>query len=316
MYENASQYADWHRNLITYDRIKGYGFIIFATGLWASQGVFYTGIRETYELPSFNAAFFRAVITAAFIFGWLALRRQSPKRLSGRETRFFAFYGIFGIALPYFCFASAVDLIGIGIATVLMYTAPLWVTLVSTIMFGERWTISKAVALLLVISGVSLVAQIYRIDNVQLNPAGILAGLGAGVGYAAYTMFNKVGLQHHPPLPLMGYALIFGSVMMLPFQPRTVLISTVSNPQLLFWLTILSLATTLLAGYLFVSGLLYLPASNASITTALEPAIALALGAVLFGEGVSLLQLVGAGLITAAVLLLKQPENKQPPGSE
>ncbi|MFC1959460.1 DMT family transporter [Chloroflexota bacterium] len=294
--------------------IKGYGLIILAATLWASQGVFYTQIRQIYGLPSFNAAFFRAIITALIIFAWLALRKQPPPRLSWRGVRFFALCGLFGVAMLYACFANAVDLVGIGIATVLMYTAPVWVTIISVLFMKEQWYSYKAVALLLVIGGVILVAQILQ-PGTTLNPTGLLWGLGAGLGYALYTLFNKVGLRDYEPLPLLGYSLIFGTLFMLPLQSPTVIIDTLTNPLLLLWLLMLSVVTTLGAAYCFVSGLQYLPASNASITSTLEPVIALFLGWFFFAEVVDKLQLLGAGMVLVAILLLNlkgQADEHQP----
>lgn len=294
--------------------MKGYGLIILAATLWASQGVFYTQIRQTYGLSSFNASFFRGLISALIVFAWLALRKQLPARLTWRGVRFFALYGLFGVTMLYASFANAVDLVGIGIATVLMYTAPVWVTIISVLFMGEKWYSYKAIALLLVVGGVILVAQILQ-AGAALNPTGLLWGLSAGLGYALYTLFNKIGLRNYAPLPLLGYSLTFGVLFMLPLQSPTIIINTLTTPPLLVWLLGLATVTTLGAAYCFILGLQYLPASNASITSTLEPVIALFLGWFVFGEVVNSLQLLGAGMVLAAVLLLNllgQTEAKTP----
>ncbi len=294
-------------------QLRGHLLVILAATLWASQGVFYTFIRTTYGLPSTTAAFFRAAMTAILVFGWMALRGQRILALSRRDVGFFALFGVFGVTTLYVTFANAVDISGVAIATILLYTAPVWVTVISALFLGENWTTRKALSLGLVITGVILVSRAYDTALLQLNWLGVLMGLGSGLGYALYTLFSKVGLRRHEPIPMLGYDLSFGALAMLPFQQGDLLRSTVSNPALLFWLLILTLTSTLTAGAAFISAMRYLPASNASITATLEPVIALFLGAILLHEVVTVLQIAGAGLVLCAVLLLNLPTNKKRP---
>jgi DME family drug/metabolite transporter len=286
------------------DLLKGYGLVILAAALWASLGLFYKQLFDVYGLSPLTAAFFRAALAAALIMGWLTLRGERVWRLGWRVVRFFAAFGVVGIGAFYLVYASAIDRVGVGVAAVLMYTAPVWVTVLSALFLGESWTAGKGAALALVMVGVALVARVYRPEALQFNVPGILMGLGAGLTYGLYILFGKVGVRRYRPMPMLGYALVFGAATLLPFQASDRIAAALTDPSLLPWLLGVAFVPTLLAGVSFNWGLHYLPASNASIVATLEPVIALILGALLLDEGIEPAQVVGAGLVLAAITML------------
>ena len=49
-------------------------------------------------------------------------------------------YGVFGIALFYATYINAILSVGVAVAAVLLYTAPVWVTLIAWRFLGERLT--------------------------------------------------------------------------------------------------------------------------------------------------------------------------------
>ena len=102
-----------------------------------------------------------------------------------------------------------------------------------------------------------------------------------------------------------------GALFMLPLQSSADLLQAVTNPASLFWLLMLAVVPTLGGGVAFNAALRRIPASNASIVATLEPVIATLLGWAFLGERLEPLQLVGAGLILAAVVIL-QRETSEP----
>ena len=64
--------------------------------------------------------------------------------------------------------------------------------------------------------------------------------------------------------------------------------------------------------YLFSpTGLGGLPASQAAVTATIEPAVAAALGIVVFHEGVSMLKLTGIVLVLASVAVMSRQNEKE-----
>ncbi len=308
---------------------RGYALVLLAAILWASLGLFYKQLLDGYGLSALTIAFFRALLTAlillaAHLIAW-ALRARAGDRRPGilsiprRDLVGFAIFGLVGVAAFYGVYAGAIDRAGMGIAAVLMYTAPAWVTAISVLFLGERLTGVRAAALGLAVVGAALVARIYEFEALRLNPMGVLLGLGAGLTYGLYTLFSKIGLRRYSAWAVLTYALSFGAVFMLPFQSFAALATALTTPAVLGWLLAIALIPTLLAGVSFNLGLRDLPASNASITATLEPFIAIVLGGLFLGERLDWGQWVGGSLILGAVILLSTvraaaPDQESGPG--
>ncbi|MBC7249961.1 MAG: DMT family transporter, partial [Anaerolineae bacterium] len=138
-----------------------------------------------------------------------------------------------------------------------------------------------------------------------LNLLGVLCGLGAGLTYGLYTIFNKIAVRRYSPWTVMLYALGFGALFLLPLQSAAVF-RPLRQPMLIFWLLMLAIGPTLGAALLHSMSLQRLPASVVSIVATLEPAIATALAWLFLGERLGVDQILGGVLILSGVLLLQR----------
>ncbi len=292
------------------ERLRGYGLALVAAALWATLGLFYHQLAQ-YGLSRTTIVFFRAGLTAAILLPLLAWRQPRALHLQRRwDWLWFAAYGLLGVAAFFALYIHAIVQVGMGMAAVLMYTAPAWVTLFGTLFLGERLTAAKIVALVLACGGCALVSRVYSSSAVGANVGGILAGLGAGLTYALYTVFSHVAQKRYTPWGSLTYALGWGALFLLPFQPLAAVARALTTPPTLLWLLLLAAIPTLAAGVAFNAALRWVPASNASVVATLEPAIAALLGWAVLGERMEGLQLVGAGLILTAVLWLQRIETR------
>jgi len=239
----------------------------------------------------------------------LGIWRRHWLRLERRDLLFFLAFGLLGVAVFYVVYIHAIDLTGMGMAAVLMYTAPAWVIVFSAVFFKEPLSGIKTVALALAVAGCALVGRVYDLTNVRLNWLGVLLGLGAGLTYGLYTIFCKVAQRRHTIWSTLAYALGVGALFLLPLQSQAALTQAVSTPQTLILLLLLGLVPTLGGGVAFNAGLRRVTASSASIVATLEPVVAMLLGRLVFGERLEALQMVGAGLILAAVVVLQREGN-------
>ncbi len=285
--------------------VRGYGLVLLAAALWATLGLFYKGLAAS-GLPLLTIVFFRAGMAALVLLLVLLWRDRASLRLGGRDLLFFLAFGLVGVAAFYVVYIHAIDRAGMGVAAVLMYTAPIWVSLYSMLFLGERWTLRRGGALLLALAGCALVGRAYDPAGMRLNGAGILAGLGAGLTYGAYTVFSKVAQRRHTAWATLAWALGIGALFLLPLQSPPALARALTHPSTLFWLVMLGLVPTLGGGLAFNLGLRRVPASSASIVATLEPVIAAALGWAVWGERMEWPQVLGAALVLTAVVLLQR----------
>jgi drug/metabolite transporter (DMT)-like permease len=259
-----------------------------------------------YGLSSETIAFLRAGGSFLILLVALAVGRPSWLRIARPDLPFFALFGLVGIAGFYIVYAYAIRLSGMAVAVVLMYTAPAWVVLIARWAFGEPLNVRKIAALVLVFGGCVLVGGVYDLASVRLDIPGILFGLGSGVTYGLYTIFQKRALQDYSPWTALLYALAFGTLFLIPFQSQAALANVVREPLLLGWTFLLALGPTLGAALLYALGLQRLPASVASIAATWEPALATVLAATVLGENLSIPQVVGIALIVSGVVLLSR----------
>src|SRR5215212_1102031 len=107
----------------------------------------------------------------------------------------FATFGLLGVTAFYLLYIYAVALVGVAVAVVLLYTAPVFVALMAWRWLGEGFGTRKIAALALTVAGCALVARAYDPALLRVNLTGILCGLGAAITYALYSILGKISLR-------------------------------------------------------------------------------------------------------------------------
>jgi len=303
------------RSIATMNRsVRGYLMVLVAATLWASLGVFYKFLINDFGLRPLTAATLRGSVGGLLLLlALLALRVDL--RVPRRDWPTFLAYGVVGVALFFICYVNAIHLAGVGVAAVLMYTSPVWVALISWRWMGERLGRRGMVALGCALAGAALVARIYDWEALRLNGLGILAGLGAGITYGLYSIFNKLLVRRNAPWVVQAYGLLIGAGVLLVLFPPTDLARGFASPRAIALILGMGIVPTLIASLAFTIGVQWIPVSMAAIVAIWEPAVATAFGYLFFGERLEPGQWLGMAGIAAAVLLLRPAEAPRPAAS-
>ncbi len=250
----------------------------------------------------------RALIGALFLGGLLGILRPELLRIRPRDLPFFAVYGFLAVTLNFWTYFSAVKFTTLAVAITLLYTYPAFVALLSALFLGERLTATKVVAVVVTLSGSTLVAQVHQTDWLRLNLRGILFGVLAGITAATYSIFGKRALARYAPWTVVLYAFAMGGVFLAAMSGRG-LLSALRYPAAA-WLWILALALIpSLGGYaLYTIGLRDLPASQASIIATWEVVTAGFLGWLVFREYLVATQYLGAALVCFGIGWIQRAE--------
>jgi len=284
--------------------LSGYLRILAAASLWGLIGPV-ARIALAEGMPPLEVAFWR---TAS---GWLFFAIQAvlagQTHIAGRDLPFVLAFGVMGIAGLFGTYAVAVNEGGAALASVLLYTAPAWVALMSRMIFGEIMTPGKLVAVFMTMAGVSAVCLGPSMDQAAIGPLAIFFGLASGFCYALYYIFGKHFLGRYTTPALFLYAMPVGALVLLPAV-------TFTAWPLAAWLAVvtLGLCSTWLAYSVYYSGLRHLEPTRAAVVATLEPVIAALLAWLMWDERFSLLGYVGSGLILAAVLVAMRPSRRPP----
>ncbi len=283
--------------------IAGFILVAIAALLWATLGPFYKTILALEpRFTPLDIVFFRIAFTSLIIF--LAKTFRGKLSPSNVDWALFFAYALIGVALFYTVYAYAIDAIGVGMAAILMYTAPAWVAIISHFLFKERLTVFKIVAIILTFSGSALVAKVYKPETLRFNLYGVFLGLGAGLTYSFYNIFNKLAVRRHSPLDTLMYSMGLGAIFLLPLSFRNIMLPF-HRLNLLPWLLALSIIPSLGGGFCYITALRFIPVSVASIMANLEPVAAAVMGAIFFGERMEGPQMLGASLIIGGIIVLQ-----------
>jgi len=210
------------------------------------------------------------------------------------------------VTLTFILFFHAIKYTTVAIATILLYTFPAWVLLLSIFILNEKLNKNKVLALFLTLLGCILLVQLYDQKFLELNLKGIIYGLFCGFGAALYTIFGKKALLKYDPFTVVTYALGFGALFLLFFRGPKVLIS-VNYPFLAWvWIVALAIVPTLLGYSFYTRGLSYLEASKTGIVGTWEIVVASGLAFIIFSEELTFPQLTGAVLILWGIFIVSK----------
>jgi drug/metabolite transporter (DMT)-like permease len=274
-------------------------------------GIFYAIIGRQFAVAPETIVFFRAAVALFVLLGVLATRRPDWLRIQWRDLPLFVGQGAIGIAAFYLSYVYAVHLAGASVAAVLMYTAPVWVTLYARRFLGERFDRHTLLSLAGALVGAAMVAQVYHPAQFRITLTGVAFGLASGVCYACYSIFNKQALRRYSPWTVLTFGFICGLPFLALSQQASEIRHVLSTPRALLWLVALGTGPTLGGGLLYAAGLARMPASTASIIVAFEPAVATVLAFVILGERPGLGQMLGAAMIIVSILALARRDVRQ-----
>ena len=273
----------------------GYLLVAAAAVLWGMLGPV-TRVALAEGVGATEVAFWRAVI-AAGIFGVHAAA-IGRVRIARRDVPSVVAFGVFGVAGLLATFSWAVEAGGAALAAILLYTAPVWVALLSWLFLRERMTARKLAALAVASVGVAGIAASGG-GGIRLTPAALGWGLASGFAYALYYLFGKRYFTVYPTATLFVWALPVGALAMLPlveWAPK----SAAAWGSLLF----IAVLPTYLAYVCYSAGLRRVEATRAAVVAMVEPVVAAVGAFLLWGERLSAAGYLFAAVVLAGVLLM------------
>lgn len=287
------------RSFNTMDRLMGMALVVISAAAFGTLGIlgryaYADGIDTTTIL------FFRFTLAALALAAYQLIRRHAIPR--GRTLVQLVGMGAIGYVGQAFCYLTALKYASPGLVALLLYLYPAIVVILSALWLGERITGVKIAALVMALVGLTL-----TVGPEGGQAAGILLGIGAALIYSLYILVGAQAMKQ--VTAVQSSTVIFASA-----GAMSALLMMVNGPQLpsspLGWSAIglIVVAATILPVVAFLVGLERIGPTNAAMLSTSEPVVTVLLAALLLGEGLSPISLLGGGLILAAVLLLTSSE--------
>lgn len=285
------------------------GVLIALAGVmaWAFTAIFISLLLNGYPIAPLTLAFWRDLFIGSAVLGLLRIFQPAALAITRRDLPFFLLYGL-GLVLFNGLWTFSVAFNGAAVATVLAYSSPAFTVLLARVFLGERLTALKLLAVTLSLTGCVLVANAYRVEAWQVNPLGILIGLGSGLAFAVYSLAGRWSAGRFASAwTVTGYGFLFAAGALALTQTPISALSLGGRWDGWGLLLFLALVPSLLGFGLYTLSLRDLPASSASLIATLEPVLTALIAIPLLNEYLQAPQWLGAGLIVLAALLAQWP---------
>lgn len=276
-------------------RLTGILLIVISAASFGTLGILGRfAYADGLDAPTMMAL--RFSLSALVLLLLLVVRREPLPR--GRTLLQLIGMGALGYVGQAFAYLTALKYATPGLVALLLYLYPVFVVILSAVFLRERIGGLKLFALALALAGLAL-----TVGPASGELPGILLAVSAAAIYSVYILVGTQVMQQVSAI--QSSAVIFmsagvgsGLLMLLggPHLPHT-------GSGWLVIAGIVILATVIPVGT-FLAGLARIGATNAAMLSTLEPVVTILLAALLLGEVLQPLSLLGGALILAAVIML------------
>lgn len=283
---------------------KGYLLVFVGGVLWGTIGLFIQ-IMKSYNSSSSLTSFLRmafafiilAVITIAK-YGLCSLK------IDKKSLFFCALLGLVCHSIYNIFYSIAVTLTGVAISAILLNVAPVFTAIMSGLLFQEKVTKRKAIALLINVFGCILAATGGKIDLVILPITGILCGLGAGFCYSMTAIIGRFAGEKNNAFVISTYSYMFAAIFLVVFTNPLKSPASI-NIYILTTGFFYALIPTAIAYLFYYQGLrIITESSKVPIVASVETIIAGIIGITVFHEKMNSINSLGILLVMLSIGLM------------
>lgn len=303
-------------------RTRGYLLALLAAACWATGGLtakwLFTMPSEAtsqWPLPPLGIAVDPAALSggralSAFVLLalYLAVWDRDALKVARRDVWFLAIFGVAGLAGVHFTYFKTISLTNVATAILLEYLAPVIVLAVSVLFLGHRATWALPAGVGLSVAGCALVVGAIGGDGLVVSPAGIAWGLSSAAFFAAYSLMGAAAADRWSPFTTLVFGLAFASLFWLVWLGPAAVLSLFADVGTALAVLSMAVVSTIIPFASFLVALKLIPPTNATVTSTAEPFLAGIGASALFGESLTVTQLLGGILVIAAIVVVQLPE--------
>ena len=304
--EKERKIGGWiHIVLLLITVIWGFNNIVLKIGFQYLSAPQFSGVRMVIALP----------LMLYFAF-WLPGRVRFTKR----DFWGVVAIGCVGLGLFQVLFPIGIDQTSASLGGILMATMPIHVVILSLIFRLERPELKSIVGILLTIGGLILITSASHQPEAatQTTLKGIIFVIVAEFGYAINTTFLRHYMKRYPPLQVTGLAMAVSvCIYLIVFFPdMKSLVPSEIHPVVWLCAIYSGLISFLFANILWNYAIKDIGSTKVSVYGNMPPVLVTILGAILFHDVLNLMQMVGAVIILAGVVLVQLRKTASPKGSK
>jgi drug/metabolite transporter (DMT)-like permease len=272
-------------------KFKGPILMFASAVLFSATDIIIKVIGPAYRV--WDIAFFRfggGLVLMITLFGWFG----NP--FKGDNTRLLIVRGICG-ALAFVSLVTAIHLLPLSSAIVLMYTFPAFAALFSALLYGERVSLFQLACIFGTLSGVAVLLGFCPKGHLLGETLGLLAGMFAGIAVCVITKLRET----NGPVIIYFYFCLVGALMVFPaFIAGPRLPTTGRGLILVLALVVLLLVAQLLMNY----GFKYCRSWEGGLFLSSEAFFTSVAGICFLGDSVTWRFWIGGSLILGCAVLM------------
>jgi drug/metabolite transporter (DMT)-like permease len=302
---------------VPHHAIRGYLSIAAAAFCWggaASLGrAVFTG-RLFSHLPPLGpmiitqtrVSFSFLILTSIVL--WLGGR--SALALAKKDVLRCFLLGVAGMSMANFFYYVALAKTTVATAIILFYTAPVWVLLYLLARGKQKATVRRVSAVAAAVAGCGLAIGIGGPAHLRLNGLGLAAGLLGACAFAFYNIYGHGVLSEHERWRVLVYAFFGATLFWMIVNPPWAIAAAHYSARQWGFMVMFAVISVLLPFSFYFTGLQYLDATRAVVTSCLQPVFAILFAAAFIAESLHWLQVAGIAIVLAASIAIQLPDKR------
>lgn len=290
-------------------KYKGVALIMLAAICWGISG----GIGDILINKGWDPiviSFYRGAVALVCFILWFLTHPRLNWITSVRFHIWAVLAGV-GVAGNFTFYFLSIEAASVAVAVTLMYTAPVFVLLLSFILGVERSTWFKWMCIMVVLIGIILLTGAYNMETLSVSFRGTAAGITAGLSYTLFIFgFKNAAAIGKPQATLVSSFFAFSLLLFLIMDKEQAV--QVYQSGDIGWFILLGILGAGISFILYVVGIRGTAPTTASMVAMVEPVTASLFGILLLGNPLDSVELLGMVLIlfTTTMFSVKQSREK------
>jgi drug/metabolite transporter (DMT)-like permease len=241
------------------------------------------------------------------VMAYVSGRGASARPLTPADWRALAVLGFLGYYLASLLDFEGLQYIGVSLERLVLFLNPTIVVVLSALLLKKPITRRAVAALVLSYAGIAIV--MWHDLRVSGDARAVALGTGlvfaSAVAYALYLVWSGEVIARLGSSRFIAWAMLASTAFVLLHFALMRPLSALSVPPRVHQLTVaMAIFSTVLPTWLIAESIRRMGANMASLVGSLGPVFTIGLGAVILGDPIHALQLVGAALVLMGVLLV------------
>lgn len=284
------------------NRQKGIIAMLVAVFVW---GISFINIRVAMGVMGAMTLGALRFLMATIILYVIMKVRKVDLRINKKDLPLFIVAAGIGITVYFYFENNGVKYTSASIASIIIGAIPVFSVIAEALIYKKKLSKVLITSVALSVIGVGLIVGI-DISDIEGGSSllGYLMMFGAVFSWIVYSIANKPLFERYDQAPITFYQSLIGLIFFLPFVPFEQNNWQAFNLEIFGHVFFLAAFASALGFYLYLKGLDYLGISESSIYINLIPVVTIIFGYFWLGETLSLMQLVGGGIVIASVYLM------------